>query len=76
VATALSIYEASRRPRASAMQARSFDNATLYHHRDGEEQRRRDTTFAALAETSGDGVDPMEPIYGYNPFTTDLAPPT
>lgn len=74
VPTALSVYEATRRPRASELQARSFDNATLYHHPDGDAQRARDELFAAVAADGGDGLERMDPIYGYDPHTAELAP--
>lgn len=40
-------YESERKPRTSAIQGRSFANATLYHLPDGDDQRRRDATYAA-----------------------------
>ncbi len=76
VASALATYEATRRPRASAMQARSFDNATVYHHPDGDEQEQRDRFFAGLAEQGeGGGLGAMDSVYGHDPFATDLVTP-
>lgn len=72
-AAALATYEATRLPRASKMQARSFDNATTYHYEDGDEQQQRDEFFAALQSKAGDGLDSFDGIYGHDPLTTPLA---
>ncbi len=72
---ALSVYQSTRRPRASDLQARSFDNATVYHHPDGEDQRVRDEFFAAINAAPGDGLERMDPIYGYDPLTVELTRP-
>lgn len=47
VSETLRLYENERKPRTSAIQGRSFANATLYHLPDGDDQRRRDENYAA-----------------------------
>jgi len=71
---ALMSYEATRRPRASKLQARSFDNATLFHHPDGEQQRERDEFFASIGASSAqDGLQAMDYIYAYDALTAELS---
>lgn len=75
VIEALGIYEATRRPRASAVQAGSFDNSTIYHLPDGDQQVERDRFLASMNAADGDGLDAMEHIYGHDALTTQLVRP-
>jgi salicylate hydroxylase len=50
---ALGLYQEKRRPRATRVQNGSRANGSIYHLRDGDEQRQRDAAFAtAVAGTS------------------------
>jgi salicylate hydroxylase len=49
VPKALRRYEAIRKPRVWEVQRASWRNATIYHLRDGEQQRERDAAWAASA---------------------------
>jgi len=74
IAGVLKIYEATRLPRASKLQARSFDNATTYHYPDGPEQQARDEFFASVRDSADDesSLAAMDSVYGYNPLTVGL----
>ncbi len=73
---ALATYDATRRPRASELQARSFDNATTYHLPDGAEQRERDAFFGLLSSPAPNEPDPFDPIYAHDVFTEPLVTPS
>ncbi len=77
VALALRRYERTRRPRASELQARSFDNATTFHLPDGEAQRARDAAYARAPNASDDPAAPdaMDDLYGHDASTAPLAAP-
>jgi len=49
---ALRRYEASRRARASRVQARARQNGEMFHLRDGDAQRERDAHFAAAGSNN------------------------
>lgn len=72
VASALSIYEATRHPRTSDMQGRSFHNATTFHFPDGPQQQERDDFFRLLSATEGSGLDAFDWLYGYDALSAPL----
>ncbi len=72
ITRALSSYEATRKPRTSELQHRSFDNATTFHFADGPEQQQRDEFFHALTAGGVNGIDAFAWIYGYDALTTPL----
>lgn len=64
LATALSTYEAVRKPRATRIQEGSWGNRVTYHLPDGPDQESRDALYATV--TSDVGLSVLDWVYGHD----------
>ena len=71
VREALVRYEAARCPRASGIQARSWDNCTTYHLPDGDAQRARDASYASAVDR-GSALGAFDWLYGHDASSVPL----
>ena len=64
--TAISRYEAIRKPRTDQIQSGSWNNATTFHLPDGPEQQARDTFYASMVNQNVHPLASLDWLHGYD----------